>query len=201
MGAAVAGEQTRPRSDVRSGQFQIAASLTRLTAVATEGDVPAKAMPFQLRFRDIGDDVIFELARRLQIAAAAVLTRRRMHVMLDEGDARRRLRAKGTRMPPMFLEPAVSRRPLSRRPLGRRAFPPLQDRLQSMLQLRQAPPQFGVLRLQLGNSSIARVIHDPRSVNQNADLGKSNCLTVTKRLAIHPQLPATNLLLGPLRLT
>lgn len=189
MGAAVAGEQTRPRSDVRSRQFQIAASLTRLAAVATFHDMPSKAMPFQLRFRDVGDDVIFELASRLEIVAAAVLTRRRMHVMLDEGGIRRRLRTKGARMPPMFLEPAVSRRPLPRRPLSRRALPPLQDRLQLMLQLRDPPPQFGVLRLQFGNSSIARVIHDSRNLNQNAKLGKSkllNSYTGAMSVAVSP---------------
>src|SRR5260370_34828958 len=52
-----------------------------------------------------------------------------------------------------------------------------------MLQLSNAPTQFGVLGFEFGNPSVAWVVHDRCTLREIAETGKSNCLTVTLRLS------------------
>ncbi len=176
---AVAGEQPRPRPDVSARQFQVAASLAGPLAIALAVNVSAEAMPLQLWLGDVRRNVIVELAGRFQSVAAAMPAFLQRYVMLHEIRLGRRLGPKHARMLSMLLATAIGRRPLPRGALGCGTLPPLQNRLKLMFQLRQPPPQLGVLRLQFGNPLVTRVVHDPRSVTENEKPRKRNCLTVT----------------------
>src|SRR5260370_34901404 len=83
MGTTVAGQQACPRADVGTGQFQIAAALARLLTAAAAIKVAPVAMPLELGFRNIGHDVIFELAGRFQIVRTAMATGLGPNIILD----------------------------------------------------------------------------------------------------------------------
>jgi hypothetical protein len=57
---------------VSAGQFQISAALAGLLTAATAINGAAVAMPLDLGFGDIGDDVVEELAGRFEIVATAM---------------------------------------------------------------------------------------------------------------------------------
>ena len=108
MGAGVAGQQARSRSDVGAGQLQLAATLADLLATAATIDMPAVAMPFDLGFGNIGHDMVVELARGFEVAAAAMGALLGMHVVFDERRVRRRLGAKAARMQAEFLAATIA---------------------------------------------------------------------------------------------
>src|SRR5262249_12717802 len=58
VSAAVAGEQAGARADVRARQFQVAAALAGPLATPTTVDVPSVAMPLEIGFGQIGDEVV-----------------------------------------------------------------------------------------------------------------------------------------------
>jgi hypothetical protein len=151
MGSTITGEQASPWTDVGAGQFEITASLTGSRAAAATMDVPAIAMPFELRLGDIGDDVVFELAGRFEFAAAAMGTLLGMNIVLDEDRSRRRIGPKDAGMVAMLLPPPIVGRALAPRALILGSFAALQKGLNLMFELRNAPPQLGILRFEFGN--------------------------------------------------
>src|SRR5260370_25354431 len=89
MSAAIAGQQAGTGPDVGAGQFQVAATLAGLLTVPAAVDVAAVAMPFDLRFRDIGDEMVLEAAGGFEVGRAAMGTLCGMDVLLHERQARR----------------------------------------------------------------------------------------------------------------
>src|ERR1700724_1907299 len=108
MGAGVATQQAGPRTDVRTGQFQVGAALAGLGTTATAINVAAVAMPFDLGFGDIGDDVVFGLARGFEVVAAAMGALLGMNVVFDECRTRRRVGPERTGMLAMLLAAPVA---------------------------------------------------------------------------------------------
>jgi hypothetical protein len=168
MSSAVASEQPRSRPDMRAGQFEVAASLTSSFAVAAAMDVSAIAMPFEFRLGNIGDDVVLELPGRFEVAAAAMRALLGMNVVLDELSLGRRLGPKNARMLAMLFAPFVVGRSLPRLRFGLGSFAALQKRLNLMFELRDPLAQLGVLRFELRNPSITRVVHDPQSLTKTS---------------------------------
>jgi hypothetical protein len=166
---------------VSAGQFEVAASLAGSFADTAAMDVSTVAMPFELGFGNVGDDVVFELSGRFEFAAAAMRALLRMNVVLDERGPRRRLGAKDAGMLAMLLAASIVRRPLAWRPFRLGAFASLEKGLELMFELRDPPPQLGVLGFEFGNPSITRVVHDPHSLPEIAISRKSSCLTITVR--------------------
>jgi hypothetical protein len=179
VGAPITSEQTRSRPDVGAGQLQVAATLTGSFAVTATMDVSAIAMPFELRLGNVGDDVVFELSGVVEFAAAAMGALLGMNVVFDEDGPRRRIGTKDAGMDAMFLSPPIIGSSLTRLALTLGSFTSLQKGLDLMFELRNAPPQLGVLRFEFGNPLITRVIHDPHSMPENAFFRKSSCLTIT----------------------
>jgi hypothetical protein len=179
VGATIASEQSRPRSDMGAGQFQVATTLTGSLAGAATMDVPTITMPLQLGLGDVGDDVVLELSGRFEILAATMLALLRMNVVLDELRIGRRLGPKDARMLAMFLAPPIVGRSLPQLTSVLGTFAALQKCLQLMFELRDPLPQLGILCLEFRNPSIPRVIHDPHSLPKLPISGKSSCLTVT----------------------
>ena len=108
-------------------------------------------MPLELGFGEIGDEVVFELAGRFEIACTAMGALLRMDVVFDEVGAGWRFGAESSR--DACDAPCGGGRPgtLGVVAAGAWAFAALADRLEFVLQLRQPTPQFGVLRFQLGD--------------------------------------------------
>jgi len=179
VGATVTGEQPRPWPDVGAGQFEIAATLTGSRAGAAAMDVPAVAMPFELRLGNVGDDVVVELSGRFEVAAAAMMALRGMNVVLDELGLGWRLGSKDARMLAMLLPSAVVSSSLPPLAFALGAFAALQKRLDLVFELRDPLAQLGIFRFEFRNPLITRVIHDPHSLPKNAGSGKISCLTVT----------------------
>ncbi len=83
VSAAIAGQQPRTRTDVRSRQFQIAPPLTRAAAIATLLHMPPITMPFDGRFGDVFDEMIVKATGFFQVLASAVRTTLQPHVVVD----------------------------------------------------------------------------------------------------------------------
>jgi hypothetical protein len=164
---------------VSAGQFQVAAALAGLLATSAKVDMPAIAMPLEFGFRDIGDDVVFKLLGCFKVAAAAVGALLGSNVVFDERGPRGRFGPKDARMFAMFLTPAVVGRTLPWWTAAGSAFAALQKLLYLVLQLRDPPPQFGILGFQFGNSPVPWIIHDRQILPEVAEMGKRKCLTVT----------------------
>jgi hypothetical protein len=92
---------------VGAGQFQIAATLTGSLTIPATMDVSAIAMPFELRLRNVGDDVVLELSGVVEFAAAAMGALRGMDFVFDEDGPRRRVGTKDAGMGAMFLPPPI----------------------------------------------------------------------------------------------
>src|SRR5437870_2999086 len=150
MGAARAGQQARTRTDVGAGQFQVAAPLAGPLTLPAAVDVPAVAMPLDLRLRDVGDEMVVEGVGGFEVGRAAMGTLRGMDIVFEERRVRRWLLAHGSGVLAMLLAAAVSRRAGPGRAFRRGTLAALVDLLELVLHLRQAAPQFGVLRLQFG---------------------------------------------------
>src|SRR3954453_4152881 len=107
VGAAVAGEQPRPRPDVGARQLQVATPLASSCTGAAAMNVPAIAMPFELGLGEVNDNMVFKLSGRFEVGAAAMRTLLGMNVVLDEGGLRRRLRSKDAWMLAMLLAAVI----------------------------------------------------------------------------------------------
>jgi len=151
VGAAITSEQARPWPDVGAGQLQVAATLTGSLAVAAPMDVPPIAMPFELRLRNVRDDVVFEFSGVVEFAAAAMGALLGMNVVFDEDGPRRRVGTKDAGMGAMFLPPPIVGGSLPRLALPFGSFASLEKGLDLMFKLGNAPPQLGVLRFEFGN--------------------------------------------------
>jgi hypothetical protein len=151
VGAAVAGEQAGAGPDVGAGQFQVAASLAGMLTGAATVAVAALAMPFQLGFGKVGNDVVVKLARGFEIIAATMRAVLGMDVVLDERGLGRRLRAEDAGMRAMLLAPAVVSGTLAWLTFALRPFAALEELLELMLQMRDPPAQLGVLGFEFGN--------------------------------------------------
>src|SRR5208283_1520985 len=180
VGAAIAREQTGARPDVGAGQFQVAAALAGALTAAAAINVAAIAMPFQLGFGDVGHDVVFKLAGGFEVGAATMRALLRVDVVLDQCGIGGRFGPEDARVLAMLLAAAVGRRSLPQFALALGSLAALEELLDLMLELRDAPAQLGVLGFEFGNPLVARVIHDPHSMPKTAEIGKSSCLTVTK---------------------
>jgi hypothetical protein len=157
--------------------------LTSSLAMAAAMDMPTIAMPFELGFGKVSNDVVFELTGRFKFAAAAMRALLGMYVVFDEDRIRRRLGAKDAGMLAMFLPPSVIGRTLAGFALVFGPFAALEKGLDLMFKLGDPLPQLGVLGFEFRNPLITRVIHDPHSLPENAISGKSSCLTITANLA------------------
>jgi hypothetical protein len=104
-----------------------------MLASAAKVDMPAKAMPLDFRFRNIGDKVVFKLFGWLKIAAAAVAALLGMNIVFNERGPRGRFGSKAARMFAMFLNAAIVGRTLPWRTAAASAFAALQKPLHLML--------------------------------------------------------------------
>jgi hypothetical protein len=136
---------------VGAGQFQIAATLTGSFAVPATMDVSAIAMPFELRLGNVGDDVVLELSGGVEFAAAAMRALLGVNIVFDEDGPCRRIGPKDAGMDAMFLPSPIVGGSLTRLALTFGSFATLEKGLDLMLELRDAPPQLGVLRFELSN--------------------------------------------------
>ena len=136
MRAAISGQQPCAWPDVGAGQFQLAASLAGLLTAPAAINVAAIAMPFELGFGKVGDDVIVKVLGRFKIVAAAMGALLGMHLVFDEGRVRRRFGTKGAGMLAMFLASTVIGCALARGAALAGAFATLQELLYLVFQLR-----------------------------------------------------------------
>jgi hypothetical protein len=156
VGAAVAGQQAGARTDVRARQFQVASALTGSLAAPAAVDVPAVAMPLDPRFREIGHEVVVELAGRFEIPRAAMGALLRTDVMFDEDGAGRGLGPKEARVFAVLLAAVVGAGAVEVTAAREGAFAALTDLLDVVLQLGQPRTQVRVFRFQLGDPLLER---------------------------------------------
>jgi hypothetical protein len=171
VGATVASQQACPRANVGAGQFQIATALAGVLTAAATIDVPAVAMPFDLGFGNVGDEMVIELAGRFEVLAAALRTLRGMNVVLDKNRVGRRLGTERAWMFAMFLAPPVGAGILSVLARAARALAALQELLDLLLQFRNPASQFSILRLDVGEplSKLLSVVHDDHTLPKRPD--------------------------------
>ena len=145
-------------------------SLTAPAAV----DVPAVAMPFELRFGDVGDDVVVEAAGRFEVAAAAMGALRGMDVVFDEVGPRGRFGREGAGMLAMLLRRRSARAFVGSAGRPRGALAALADLLELVFQLGQAAAQLGVFRFQFGVAlpKLLVFVHDPDNLQKQLQDGK-----------------------------
>jgi hypothetical protein len=151
VGATITSEQACSRPNVSAGQFQVAASLTGSFAVPATMDMPAIAMPFELRLGNVGDDVVFEFSGVIEFAAAAMGALRGTDFVFDEDGSRRRIGTKNAGVLAMFLPPSIVRGSLSWLALILGTFASLEKGLDLMFELRDPLAQLGVLRFEFSN--------------------------------------------------
>ena len=186
MGAAVAGEQARPRPDVGAGQFQVAAAPASPVAGAAGVEVPAVAVPLELGFGQVGDEVVLGPAGRLQVGAAAVSAVGGVDVVFDEGGAGGRFGPDGPGVLAVLLEAAVVGGALAGGFGIRGALAALHDPLELGFDLPEPAPQLGVLRFELGDAfqQLRPVVHGRSIFGQAPSGGKMDGLTVTSTVSI-----------------
>jgi hypothetical protein len=153
MGTAVTGQQAGAGADMGAGQFQISPTLAGLLTVTAPVNVAAIAMPLELGFREIGHDVVVELAGRFKIAHSAMRTLLGMDVVFNERRTRRRVGPKGAWMLAVFLSATVRANLLGIVPAAARALAALLNFLKCVLHLTKPTPQLGVLGLDLPQST------------------------------------------------
>jgi hypothetical protein len=168
VSAAIAGEQACAGPDVGAGQFEIATSLAGTLTVAATMNVAAIAMPFELGFRDVGDDVVVEFPRIFEVGTTAMVALLRMYFVFDELGVGRRIGTKDAGMFAMFFAAMIVGRPLARLGFGLGPFASLEEGLELVFELRDPLAQLGVLRFEFRNPFITRVIHDVCSLPKNA---------------------------------
>jgi hypothetical protein len=168
VSAAIAGEQTRAGPDVGAGQFKIAASLAGPLASKAAMDVASIAMPFELGFGDVGDDVVVEFAGVFEFAAATMGALLRMHFVFDELGVGRRIGPKDAGMLAMFFAALIVGRALARLAFGLGSFATLKKGLELVFELRNPLAQLGVFGFEFRNPLVAWIIHDRHSLPKNA---------------------------------
>jgi hypothetical protein len=114
-------------------------------------DVPAIAMPFELRLGNVGDDVVVEFSGVVEFAAAAMGALLGMNFVFDEYGPRRRIGPKDAGVLAMFLPPSIVGGSLSWLALIFGSFASLEKRLDLMFELRDPLAQLGVLRFEFSN--------------------------------------------------
>src|SRR5260370_31563519 len=115
----------------------------------TEGaaiKVAPVSMALELGFRNIGHDVIFELAGRFQIVRTAMATVLGTNIMLDEHGIGRRLGSKAAGVFAVLLAAAVRAGTVPGTAVAARTLAALMDLLEFVLQQRQPSPQSGGFR-------------------------------------------------------
>src|SRR5262245_22126213 len=152
VGAAVTGQQARPRADVGARQFQVAAALARPLTATAAVEVAVVSMPLDLRFGDVGHEMVLELAGRFEVAAAAMAALLGLDVLFDEVRIRRPVGSNNARMSPVLLAAAVRRGCALLFARAARALAALPDLLEFVLHLAQTASQVGVFRLQRGDA-------------------------------------------------
>ncbi len=150
MGPAIAGQQAGARADVGAGQFQVAAALAGALALPAAVDVAAVAVPLDLRFGDIGDEVVVTGVGGFEVGRATVGALRGMDLVFDERGVRRGFGTHRAGVLAVLPAAAVGGGAGLGGTLGGRALAALLDLLQLVLQLGHASLQVGVLRLELG---------------------------------------------------
>jgi hypothetical protein len=108
-------------------------------------------MPLDLRFGEIGDEMVLEPVGGFEVAGAAMGALLRADVVFDEGGAGRGLGAEGAGVLTVLLASAVGGWPLGRVTARGGALTAPADVLELMLDLGQPAAQVGVLRLQVGD--------------------------------------------------
>ncbi len=169
MGAAIGSQQACPRSDVRAGQFEIAASLAGLRAASAAIDMAAIAMPFEFWLGNVGDDVIFKVLGGFEIVATAMGALFGVDIVFDADGVRRRFGPKRAGMFAMFFATTVVGCALPRRAAFAAAFAALQELLDLVFQLRNPFAQLGVFRFEFSNPLVAWIIHDRGILTKIAD--------------------------------
>jgi hypothetical protein len=151
MSATVAGEQAGARADVGAGQFQVATALAGPLTTAAAKDMPPVAMPFQLRFGDVGHDVVLELAGGFEVMGAAMRALLGPDVVFEEDGAGRGFGSEESGVLTVFPTATVGAGSLGIVVARTGAFAALADGLQLMLDQSESAAEVGVLRLQVGD--------------------------------------------------
>ena len=146
---AVTGQQAGTWADVGARKFEVAASLTSLLAPPALVDIPTIPMPLDLGFREIGHDMIFELASRFEIGSTAVGTLVGMNLVFGKNGSGWWLRPDLARMLPVLNAPAVRPHLLGIIPATARALAALMDLRECMFDAVQPASEFSVFRLEL----------------------------------------------------
>src|SRR5580692_8063023 len=107
VSAGVTRQQTRSRADVGTGEFQVTTALAGMLTTTAAINVPAVAMPLDLGFGNIGDDMVLESPCRFEIVAATMAAFLGTNLVFDENGAGWRLGPERTWMLAMLLTPAV----------------------------------------------------------------------------------------------
>jgi hypothetical protein len=159
---------------VRAGQFQFTAALAGFLALAAAMDVSAIAMPLDLGFGQVGHDVVFVLAGGLELEAAAMGALGGMNVVFDEDGIGRWLGPKEARVLTVLGAAAVGSGGAGFLARVAGAFTALVDLVELAFQLRQAAPEFSVLRLQLRDpiQKLLPIIHSGRIVVQDDEVAR-----------------------------
>jgi hypothetical protein len=113
-------------------------------------EVSAIAMPFELWFGKIGDEMVVEPTGGFEVVTAAMRTLLGMHLVLDERCPGRWFRAEDTWMLAMLLEAVIVGRALPWRALLLATFAALQERLHLMFEQGDPLAQRGVLGAEFG---------------------------------------------------
>ncbi len=171
VGTAVAGEQARPRADVGARQLQVAAALAGTLTVPAAADPAAVAVPLQLRFGEVGDEVVLVPVGDFEVPAAAMATLLWIDGMFDEDRTGGRLGSDTAGMLAVLLAAAVAARRLRAAAVPAGTLAALPDLLKFVL---QPPPQCGVVRLQFGVAlpKPLQFVHDPADLHRQMQNGK-----------------------------
>ena len=141
-------------------------------AGATTVDVATIAMPLELGFGNVGDQVVFEGVGRFEIGATTMAALLGVDVVFDERGIERWFRPEAGGMLAVFGPPTILGCALPRGAVVASAFPPLQELLQLMFQLREPLAQLGVFRFEFCNPLVARVVHHPAILQRQLRAGK-----------------------------
>jgi hypothetical protein len=138
-------------------------------------DVPPIAMPLELGYREVGHEVVFELARRFEVAGTAMGTLLRMDVVVDEGGAGWGLRPGEAGVLTMLLATAVRVGGFGVVAVGAALAAPVDDP-EVVLELCQPAAEIPVLRFQVSDPLLQRA-----DVAQDGGLGRGWNLVPERR--------------------
>ena len=98
-----------------------------MRAVPAATNMAAIAVPLDLGFGDVGDEVVLVLAGRFEVPAPTMGTLLGINVVFEEDGARRRLRPNGAGVLAVLLPTTVGAGRLGIGPVGAGALPALAD--------------------------------------------------------------------------